>query len=181
MRTRAPPPPPPRVISYVVSAIGRTPPSYSDGVFTVGSRPSGEVLGSFTATVPVRVASDAVVNEQCLTVTASGNPPPGLGTYNDDILDNVKTVCLGQMDRKVVFSDGTADLWALYPCVGETAPLCDDTASVVQAVKGLTAGQIAGFHYEYFEPESVVVHIPDRVGRNTSGGSLWWNNGHDIG
>ena len=49
-----------------------------------------------SVTLPVTVSSNAVVNEQCLTATITGNPPPGTGPYDDDISDNVAKVCLGQ-------------------------------------------------------------------------------------
>ncbi len=177
---------PPRAISYVIVPSGVSAPIYSDGVFTIGSRNDNDDIGQLQATVPVRVASDAVVNEQCLTATITGNPPPGLSLTHDhivydDIRDNAATVCLGLApDEKVVFSDGTADLWALYPCVAATSFPCDDTDSVILAVNGLSAAANAGAPYTVFEPEGLVVHIQDRVGRTASGGSISWNNGHDV-
>ena len=174
---------PARAISYELDPSTSAPPSYSDGVFTIGTRSRDERISRLSATLPVRVATstDVVVNEQCLTATITGTPPPGGGPLNDDISDNVAKACLGEPpDGKVVFSDGKADLWVLYPCVGATSTPCDDTDSVVLAVNGLSAAIDSGAPYSVFEPENVVVHIPDHVGRNVSGGSISWNNGHDT-
>ena len=62
--------------------------SYSNGVFNVGTLKTGDGWTQ-SVTLPIRVASDAVVNQQCLTATLTGNPPPGTGRYDDDIADNV--------------------------------------------------------------------------------------------
>ncbi len=109
-----------------VAGAGQTPApvSYSDGVFTIGTRRYTESIGTLTATVPVRVASDAVVNEQCLTVTITGNPPPGAGPYNDDISDNVVELCLGDQPPEPLVS-GRVDAFTVYPCVGITTAPCD--------------------------------------------------------
>ena len=66
---------PPREISYVLSPTTAPAVSYSNGVFDIGTRDIDDLLWSYSATLPIRVASDAVVNEQCITVTISGNPP----------------------------------------------------------------------------------------------------------
>ena len=154
---------------------------YSNDVFNIGTLTFSDYNGSHSVTLPVRVSSNAVVNEQCLTAMISGNPPPGNGPRDDDVSDNVAKLCLGEPpDEKVVFRDGTADLWALYPCVGVTASPCDDTDSVVLAINGLSAAAEAGVPYAVFIPDNVVVHIPDDVGRNVFGGELFWTNGHDA-
>ena len=65
--------------------------SYSDGVFNIGTLEWSSVGRiSDSVTLPIRVSSDAIVNEQCLTAT--GNPPPGTGPQDDDISDNVAKV-----------------------------------------------------------------------------------------
>ena len=78
---------PPREITYSPSSLDSL--SYSNGVFNVGTLKGGEaVLGDglkTSVTLPITVASGTVVNEQCLTATLTGNPPPGV----DDISDNV--------------------------------------------------------------------------------------------
>ena len=171
---------PPRVISYTpddrVASVG-----YSNGVFNIGTLKYSDWKYTHSVTLPIRISSNAVVNEQCLTATMTGNPPPVAGPRDDDTSDNVAMLCLGEPpDEKLVFRDGTADLWALYPCVGVTASPCDDTDSVVLAINGLSAAVEAGVPYEVFIPDNVVVHIPDDVGRNVFGGELFWTNGHDA-
>ena len=61
---------------------------YSNGVIDVGTLVDGQ-NGPYFVTLPVSVSDNAVVNEQCLTVTITGNPPPGTGPRDDDISDNV--------------------------------------------------------------------------------------------
>ena len=115
---------------------GETPPpvSYSDGVFTIGTRRITQSIGTLTATVPVRVASDAVVNEQCITVTITGNPPPGPGPYFDDISDNVAKLCLGDQPAEPILS-GQVDAFTVFPCVGITDAPCDSANDIrVRAV-----------------------------------------------
>ena len=166
-----------------IHSVGDTPapPAYSDGVFAIGTRRLNESIGTLTATLPIRVATNAVVNEQCIRVTITGSPPPGVGPYFDDISDNVAELCLGVPNDKVVLRDGTADLWALYPCVGVAASPCDNTDSVVLAVNRPSTTS-DGVNPLVLEPENVVVHIPDSLnkGRYISGGSTVWNNGHDT-
>ena len=158
----------------------------STGVFNIGTRKGGTTAANrepvrYSVTLPITVSSNAVVNRQCLTARLTGNPPPGTGPYDDDISDNVAKLCLGTgtPGEKVVFRDGTADLWALYPCVGVTTSPCDDTDSVILAINRPSTAVFTGTP-AVFEPENVVVHIPDPAGRSVSGGNVWWSNGHDT-
>ena len=99
--------------------------SYSNGVFNIGTLKSGDTITTAepvrnSVTLPVTVASGAVVNEQCLTATLTGNPPPGTGPFDDDISDNVAKVCLSgpqPSDTTVVFVSGQTDLFTWYDCV----------------------------------------------------------------
>ena len=116
---------PPRAISIVPVPSTVTAPTYSNGVITIGTRPADDILTTFSATIPVKVASEAIVNEQCLTATITGSPPPGAGPYNDDVSDNVGKVCLG--DPAEPFSSGQVDAFTVYPCVGVTEAPCDST------------------------------------------------------
>ena len=108
------------------------PVSHSNGVFTIGTRKFGEQINQLSITLPVRVASDMVVNEQCLTATITGNPPPG--PLGDDISDNEVKVCLGDQPVEP-FMSGQVDAFTVYPCVGITDAPCDSTNDVrVRAV-----------------------------------------------
>ena len=160
------------------------PVSYNDGVFTIGTRRYTESVGTLTATMPIRVANDAVVNEQCITVTISGNPPPGPGPYYDDISDNVAELCLGEPpDQTVVLNSGETGLLTWYNCVGRTTYPCSDTDSVEFVVLGGSAALDASLLYPIVKPDRVIVQIPDPSGRATSSedgsSDLVWSTGYD--
>ena len=126
---------PARVIS-ITTLIGpetpNPPVSHSNGVFTIGTRKLDDTISRLSITLPVRVASDAVVNDQCLTATITGNPPPG--PLSDDISDNEVKVCLGDQPVEP-FVSGQVDAFTVYPCVGITDAPCDSTNDVrVRAV-----------------------------------------------
>ena len=158
--------------------------SYSNGVFTVGTLlgPDSDTLDRDpimnSVTLPVTVASSAVVNEQCLTATLTGNPPPGTGPLDDHISDNVAKVCLvkSSSDQKVFFRSGQANLLALYPCVGVTTHPCNSSDSVVLAIDGGEAAINAGHASGPYQPENVVVQIRDPAGRSGSN----WRTGNDT-
>ena len=124
------------LISYAPD--GTTGLSYDDGVFNIGTRPTGEQFHrtavAYSVTLPVTVSSGAVVNEQCLTATLTGNPPPGVGRLDDKISDNVAKLCLGDFLVEP-FVRGQIDAFTVYPCVGITDPPCDSSDDVrVRAV-----------------------------------------------
>ena len=172
---------PPRVISVQQLSPSLPAPavSHSNGVFTIGTRKFSEQINQLSITLPVRVASDAVVNEQCLTATITGNPPPG--PLNDDISDNVAKLCLGELtDKKVVFRSGSFNLWELVPCVGVTTTPCHDSDSVELIIKALTPFEHPEAPYTIFQPDDVVVQIQDPLGRSMFGSDLRWSIGHDT-
>ena len=112
---------------------------YSNGVINVGTLDfdDGGGGGSYFVTLPVTVSSSAVVNEQCLTATLTGNPPPGNGPRDDDISDNVAKLCLGDAPMEP-FLSGQVDAFTVYPCVDVTDPPCDSTDDVrVRAVNSI--------------------------------------------
>ena len=154
-----------------------TPPSvsYDNGVFTIGTLKYDDPEIN-AVTLPVRVASSAVVNEQCLTATLTGNPPPGTGPLDDDISDNVVKACLVESDQKVLLRSGQANLLALYPCVGEATHPCDSSDSVVLAIDVGKAAPNAGYPSGTFQPENVIVQIRDPEGRSGSD----WRTGNDV-
>ena len=95
---------------------------FQSGVFTIGTGEADDVSVSDSVTLPVAVASDAVVNEQCLTATLTGNPPPGNGRLDDAIANNVAKLCLASAEPIV---SGKLDAFTVYPCVGITSSPCD--------------------------------------------------------
>ena len=138
--------------------------SYSNGVFKVGTLKGPTLSLSAdpvrnSVTLPVTVASDAVVSGQCLTATLTGNPPPGVGPYDDDISDNVAKVCLGDPPAEPLVS-GEVDAFTIYPCVGITEHPCDSTDDVrVRAV-----GEVGGTQ-AILGQGTALVHSPDKPNR----------------
>ena len=107
--------------------------SYSNGVFNVGTLKYQEAALN-SVTLPVLVSSSAVVNEQCVTATLTGNPPPGVGLYGDYIADNVAKVCLGDQPVEP-FVTGEVEIFTVYDCFARQTYPCDGTDGVrVRAV-----------------------------------------------
>ena len=158
---------PPREISYAPDDRAASV-SYSNGVFNLGTLKFSDNKPEHSVTLPIRVASDAVVNEQCLTATITGNPPPEASPYDDDRADNVARLCLGFHLRS--FVTGQVDAFTIYPCVGITDAPCDSTDDVrVRAVDSI--GQVLA-------PGAAVFHVDpltsrrydDRTGESVNDG-----------
>ena len=124
--------------------------TYSDSVFNVGTlKPTDSAINSVILTVTV--GSDPSVRDQCLTATLTGNPPPGVGRYDDDVSDNVAKVCVGpgSAGEEVVLDSGEVSAFALFPCVGISTHPCDTSDDVrVRAIGklGVVDGGKATFH-----------------------------------
>ena len=154
---------------------------YRNGALDVGTLDSPFHSDLFV-TLPMEVASDAVVNQQCLTATLTGDPPPGTGPIDDDISDNVAKVCLGEPPvEQVIFTHGHTDLFTWYDCVGKSSYPCSNEDSLEIVVLGMSASAASGAPYGIFEPGKVVVHVPDPAGRDTSSeadsSALVWSTG----
>ena len=130
----------------------RTPPdsvSYNNGVFTVGTLKGGTRdqdpdPTQNSVTLPITVASSANVNEQCLTATLTGNPPPGTGPVDDDISDNVAELCLTEAGALgEPFVSGQFDTFSVYPCVGVADPPCDGTDDIRVRAVNPSNGQVS--------------------------------------
>ena len=160
---------PPRVVSYDPETRPESV-NYNNGVFTIGTLKLDDG-NSHSVTLPVRVSSEAVVNEQCLTATITGNPPPGTGPrgspaprpYDDDISDNVVKVCLGDQPVQPFLSD-QVDAFTIYPCVGVTTSPCDSADDVrIRGVDRTTTPE------RLIDPDDVTVNIADASGRTYDG------------
>ena len=148
--------------------------SYSNGVFTIGTLQSGESRTN-SVTLPITVASSAVVNQQCLTATLTGNPPPGFGPGDDDMSDNVAKVCVGPAPAgEVVLDRGEVSAFALFPCVGIDAHPCDGSDDIrVRAIGelGVVDGGKATFHI----PDHILARAFDsHTGSVNSGDAVSW-------
>ena len=121
-------------------------------------------------TLPLKLKSGVKADGQCVTATITAMPkvanPNAPGENYDDPADNTQTLCLGKppaAELPVLLTEGLAQLFTLYGCVGKTTYPCDSTDTVEQVVGGKDAAVNAGLPYRYFQPEDVVVHIPDPV------------------
>ncbi len=109
-----------------------------------------------------------------MKATLTGNPPPGVGPYDDDISDNVAEVCLGAAPpgERVALRDGTVDLFTWYDCVGKFSAPCDVNDSL----------ELVALSGSVLQPSQIVVQITDPVGRAVSSkdndDSLVWSTGH---
>ena len=153
--------------SYHSSKGGTTLPTpasvtYSNGVFDIGTQKSSErtnivdrrVPTRYSVTLPVTVASGAVVSEQCLTATLTGKPPPGTGPLGDDIADNVAKLCLGSLDP--YFTSADLEEFVSHPCVGNSDHPCDSTDDVrVRATDTTVDPPVA------LAPGTPVILVPD--------------------
>ena len=161
-------------------------PIFQNDVFTIGTGTVTDEAGiSDSVVLPVAVASDAVVNGQCLTARLTGNPPPGNGPLDDAVANNVAKLCLGEPpDRTVVFNSGEAGLLTWYNCVGRTTYPCSAADTVEIVALGGSAASDAGLPYEVFKPDKVVIQVQDPLGRATSSeensSALVWSTGYDT-
>ena len=159
-------------ISYVPATNRPASVSYSDGVFKIGTLKADDPLPPYSVTLPVTVPSDGDGNEQCLTATLTGNPPPGVGAFDDDISDNLAELCLGGPSAEPIVS-GRLDAFTLYPCVGISDAPCDSMNDIrVRAVDGL--GRRLG-------KGTAVIHIDDHRARIYDGmANAVVNNGDTV-
>ena len=145
---------PPREISYTPADKAASV-SYSNGVFNLGTLKFSDNKPAHSVTLPIRVANDAVVDEQCLTATITGNPPPEASPYDDDRSDNVAKLCLGFHLQS--FVTGQVDAFTVFPCVGITDAPCDSTDDVrIRAVD--STGQVLA-------PGTAVFQVHPMTGR----------------
>ena len=135
----------------------------------------------YSVTLPVTVASNAAVNEQCVTVEMFALGERGIQDGGDYPYDNFDQVCLGAApnDDVLVLTEGEIDLFTWYDCAEKTASPCNDDISVELVALGGDAAEEAGSPYSAFHPDNVVVHIQDPLARQTSSGSsaIVWSTG----
>ena len=146
--------------------------SYGNGVFTIGTLKTREPTENSVA-LPFRVSSSAVVNEQCLTATLTGKPPPGTGPDDDDISDNVAKVCLGQIPP--YFTSADLHEFVSHPCVGDSNHPCDNTDDVrVRAIYAATDPPVI------LGPGVPVIFVPDNSATRQYDGNTKSVNGENV-
>ncbi len=150
---------PPRVISYTpADRAGSV--SYGNGVFNIGTLKHSDYKQNHSVTLPIRVSNNAVVKEQCLAATITGNPPPGTGPRDDDISDNVAKVCLGLSSQSKVYESGPVNPWTIHACMSDVATnACDTVAEVAVQLVASTdnSGKV--------DLSPAVIHVKDVPGR----------------
>ena len=158
--------------------------AYSMGRLDIGTGVAGQrevIAHSMTLPVTVGSGTDAVVNEQCLTATLTGNPPPGTGPLDDEIADNVAKLCLG--DPVEPFASGQVDAFTIYPCVGVTDAPCDNSNDIrVRAVYGDTPLP-SGTAVFWLDPQKARIYDPitsDSVSVN-DGNTVSWQTADGAG
>ena len=154
--------------------------SYSNGVFDVGTLigPGASLSRDpvrNSVVLPVTVSSSAVVNEQCLTATLTGNPPPGTGPIDDHITDNVAKVCFGTVPEGPLLSS-QVDLIKIYSCVGNTTSPCDNTDDVrVRAIDKSSNTEVI-----ILGPGKALIQVQDRPNREYDGHANSVNGGDIV-
>ena len=143
---------PPRTISYTPEDRAASV-SYSNGVFNIGTLKLKEWTRNHSVTLPIRVANNAVVNEQCLTATITGSPPPEASPRDDDRSDNVAKLCLGPPVLPYFTSDDLQEFIS-HPCVDNSDHPCDNTDDVT--VRAIDAA--SGLALDAGTP---LIHVPD--------------------
>ena len=151
--------------SYYSSYLGAGPVSttysaiFENDEFTIGTGKSTDFSDSDSVTLPVQVASDAVVDEQCLKATLTGNPPPGNGPLDDAISNNVAKLCLGDPPRVPIVS-GEVEMFTIYDCFARQTAPCDGTDGVrLRAVnKNIGPGAVMA-------PGTTIIQVQDPIAR----------------
>ena len=155
------------------------------GKFDVGD--SSASIDEYSMTLPVTVGSGATA-QQCFTAEVFALPPEGpegIDPLDEDLNDNFAKFCWGTApdETLAVFTSGQSDLFTWYDCSEETTGPCDSNVSLELVALGGTAAAEAGSSYGIFDPDNVVVHIPDPTGRTTSSDSnsaaLVWSTGFE--
>ena len=140
-------------------------------VWTLGTvRRPGPLL------VPVRMSASAN-EEPCLTAAiAKAVPPFELDARRK--VNDIATACL--VRPKQVLSEGEIILWWMHDCVGVADPPCDANDDL-----RMFARSVDGAPRSYFDPEDLIVHVPEASGREldannhsvTSGTVVSWQTG----
>ena len=150
------------------SAFGATTFDTSTGIWNMGTYLDSQVT-ALLLQVAVNLTADSLADlpleERCLTAKVVNAVPwfanDPLKRQNDSA-----TACLG----KELLSSGAMDLIDYYPCISDTSTPCISTGTLE-----LVAARSVGDQYEFRQPETVIVHVPDPDGRISKNGSLVWS------
>ncbi len=137
------------------------------GIWNMGTflRSSGSTLLPVAVNLTADSLADLPLEERCLTAKVVKAVP---WFANDPLKrqNDTATACLG----KELLSSGAMDLIDYYPCISDTSTPCTSTGTLE-----LVAARRVGGQFEYRQPETVIVHVPDPGGRFSKNGSLVWS------
>ena len=136
------------------------------GIWNMGTTTA---LSTILLPVAVNLTADSLADlpleERCLTAKLVNAVP----WFTDDPskrLNDAATACLG----RELLSSGTMDLIDYYPCINDTSTPCTSTGTLE-----LVMARRVGNQFEFRQPESFIVHVPDPDGRFSKNGSLVWS------
>ena len=171
-------------LSFASSSMTDTTISGNTATWRVGEQ--GERADAKTLSVPVNLSGSAPLEKRCLTAEVTEVTPPDPEDWR---FDNVATVCLGDAPTELLgaWSIRTepslrhTSLFSFFPCVGVTDYPCgtDDTLELVTEVSlslrstvlkqrrtdSAHAASDDARGWMYLQPESVIIHVDDPVGR----------------
>ena len=147
------------------SAFSTTTFDTSTGIWNIGSIRTHKLSLPVAVNLTADSLADLPLEERCLTAKLVNAVP---WFANDPLRrqNDTATACLG----KELLSSGTMDLFDFYPCINDTSTPCTSTGTLE-----LVAARSVGNQFEFRQPESVIVHVPDPDGRTSKGGSLVWS------
>ncbi len=175
------------------SSMPSTTVSGNTAIWRVGDLPAtGTTIR--TLSVPVNLSGSAPLERRCLTAEVYQVTPPD---PEDRKYDDVATVCLGDGPLELLGAwprlddDWGLPLISFFPCIDVTAYPCnaDDTLELVAEVNlddpypatkqrrtdEAVDFELPGLDYMFLQPESVIIHVDDRLGRDVREGSAIWS------
>ncbi len=171
--------------------------SGNSAIWSAGDLPASvDSTRTKTLSVPVSLSGSTPLETRCLTAEVQQVTPPD---PEDRRFDDVGTVCLGEPPVEVLGAwpqikvYGNIGLFTFFPCIGATAYPCNTNDTLELVVRfGLGASYITTKQRRddaatppestsrgimYLQPESVVVHVDDRIGRTVKDGGVIWSTG----
>ncbi len=116
-------------------------------------------------------------SDLCLTADLTARPGNNLGSV-DFVSYTSAEICLRE-DPVVLFQEGQATLFSIYPCVGVTSYPCSSADTIEMRVIGDSAARAAGVARDeaLLDPARVFVHVKDPEGRRVDSHSGSVNSG----
>ena len=185
------------------SSLSDTTVSGNTAIWRAGDLEGGSGAGNARTeilSVPVSLSGSVPLESRCLTAEVVEVTPPDV---ESERFDDVATVCLGDGPVELVSSTLGIDLFSSFPCIGVSTWPCntDDTLELVTEVYlNVGAYRVGPYVYVpsptkqrrddtasppnsgslgvmFLQPESLVIHVDDRRGREVMDGSVIWSTG----